>query len=79
MEASVHGRRTVSGLTGLVRYHCETVMGSMVAASLDNVDTSPRGDRVSQGVYSKFHGSLSDMLAIFTDTLSLMLSGFFYP
>lgn len=28
-------------MAGLVRYHCETVMGSMVAASLDTVDTRP--------------------------------------
>ena len=79
MEASVYGRRGVSGLTGLVRHHCETVMGSMVASSLDNVDTSPRGDMVSRGVYIRFHGSLSDMLAFFTETLSLMLSGSFNP
>ena len=77
MEASVHGRRSVSGLTGLVRYHCETVMESMVASSLDNVDTSPRGDMVSRGVYTRYHGQLADMLAIFTETLSLMLSGNF--
>ena len=79
MEASVYGRRSVSGLTELVRHHCETVMGSMVASSLDNVDTSPRGDMVSRGVYTRFHGLLSDMLAFFTETLSLMLSGNFYP
>ena len=78
MEASVHGRRSVSGLTGLVRYHCETVMGSMVASSLDSVDTSPRPDLVSRGVYTRFHAPLADMLAIFTETLSLMLSGNFY-
>lgn len=77
MEASVQGRRSVSGLTGLVRYHCETVMGSMVASSLDNVDTSPRGDLVSRGVYTRYHSQLADMLAIFTETLSLMLSGKF--
>ena len=60
------------------RYHCETVMGSMVASSLDSVDTSPRPDLVSRGVYTRFHGPLADMLAIFTETLSLMLSGNFY-
>ena len=53
-------------------------MGSMVASSLDSVDTSPRPDLVSRGVYTRFHGPLADMLAIFTETLSLMLSGNFY-
>ena len=77
MEASIHGRRSVSGLTGLVRYHCETVIGSMVASSLDSVDTTPRGDRRSRGIYNRFHVLLADMLVTFTETLSLMLSGTF--
>ena len=59
----------------LARYHCETVMGSMVGTSLDNVDTATRGDRVSLMVYHKYHGILATNLALFTEALALMLSG----
>ena len=72
---SVHGRRKVSGLTGLVRYHCETVMSSMVATSLDMVDTKLRSDMVSVSVYVRYHATLAEMLAQFTSTLATMLSG----
>ena len=71
----VFGRRHVSGVTGLVRYHCETVMSSMVATSLDTVDTQLRRDLVSVRVYVRYHGHLANMLASFTDTLTVMLSG----
>ena len=49
----VIGRQRVSGLTGLVRYHCETVMASMVASVLDHVDTEVRWDLVSIAIYHK--------------------------
>ena len=71
----VNGRRSVSGLTGLVRYHCETVISSMVATSLDQVSTSIREDMVSSMIYSRFHSTLATKLAVFTQTLATMLSG----
>ena len=52
-EERVSGRQRVDGLTGLVRYHCETVMSSMVASVLDNVDTLLRRDLVSMAIYHK--------------------------
>ena len=52
-EVRVSGRQRVDGLTGLVRYHCETVMSSMVASVLDNVDTLLRQDLVSMAIYHK--------------------------
>ena len=71
----MEGRREVSGLTGLVRQHCETVMASMVGGGLEAVDTRPRQDWVSQAIYSRYQPRLADSLASFTGSLANLLGG----
>ena len=73
--ARLEGRRQVSGLTGLVRQHCETVMASMVGGLLDTVDTRLREDWVSQAIYSRYQPRLADSLAAFTASLTGLLGG----
>ena len=73
--ARVEGLRQVSGLTGLVRQHCETVMASMVGGGLDTVDVRLRQDWVSQAIYSKYQPRLADSLADFTASLASLLGG----
>ena len=73
MEAvSVHGQRRVEGLVGLVRQHCETVMGSMLGSGLDMVNIELREDWVSQAIYSRYQPRLADKLATFTSVLATM-------
>ena len=73
MEAvSVHGQRRVGGLVGLVRQHCETVMGSMLGSGLDMVNIELREDWVSQAIYSRYQPRLADKLATFTSVLATM-------
>ena len=73
MEAvSVHGQRRVEGLVGLVRQHCETVMGSMLGSGLDMVNIELREDWVSQAIYSRYQPPLADKLATFTSVLATM-------
>ena len=73
MEAvSVHGQRRVGGLVGLVRQHCETVMGSMLGSGLDMVNIELREDWVSQAIYSRYQPRLADKLASFTAVLATM-------
>ena len=71
----VDGLRQVSGLTGLVRQHCETVMASMVGGMLDTVDTGLREDWVSQAIYSRYQPRLAESLATFTASLASLLGG----
>ena len=69
------GLKQVSGLTGLVRQHCETVMASMVGGMLETVQTRLREDWVSQAIYSRYQARLADSLASFTASLASLLGG----
>ena len=53
-------------------------MGSMVGTNLDSVDTTAREDMVSVMIYTRFHDTMATKLALFTEALSLMLSGIIF-